>query len=88
MHRFLAPLCLVLCLALLVTAFALLATDAPEPNVALHRARAMGDEAFSEVLERDLTRRIWLRRALISGLFVGAGALGVAAFLTVSGSDH
>jgi hypothetical protein len=86
MQRLLAPVCLVLCLALLVTAFALLATDAPEPNVALHRARAMGDEAFSEVLERDLARRVWMRRALIATLFIGAAALGVGAFLTVSGS--
>jgi hypothetical protein len=88
MQRFLSPICLVLCLALLVTAFALLATDAPEPNVALHRARVMGDEAFREVLERDLTRRIWLRRALIGALFVGAAALGVEAFLTVSGAER
>ena len=88
MQRFLSPICLVLCLALLVTAFALLATDAPEPNVALHRARAMGDEAFREVLERDLTRRIWLRRALIGALFAGAAVLGVGAFLTVSGSER
>jgi hypothetical protein len=85
MQRFLSPICLVLCLALLVTAFALLATDAPEPNVALHRARAMGDEAMSEVLERDLLRRIWLRRALIGTLFAGAFALGVGAFLAVRG---
>jgi|MudIll2142460700_1097286.scaffolds.fasta_scaffold1437587_1 uncharacterized protein (UPF0254 family) len=88
MHRFLAPVCLVLCLALLVTAFALLAIDAPEPNVALHQARTLGDEAMTEVLERDLARRIWLRRALIGALFVGAAGLGVGAFLTVSGSDR
>jgi len=83
MQRFLAPLCLVLCLALLVTAFALLATDAPEPNVALHRARAMGDEAYEEVLQRDLTHRIWLRRGLIGALFVAAGAAAVGAFLSI-----
>ncbi len=88
MQRFLAPACLVLCLALLVTAFALLATDAPEPNVALHRARVMGDEAMREVLEHELLWRIWLRRALLGALFAGAAGLGVAAFLTVGGSER
>jgi hypothetical protein len=80
MQRFLSPICLVLCLALLVTAFALLAIDAPEPNVDLHRARVMDDEAYRDVLERDLARRIWSRRALIGTLFAGAAALGVGAF--------
>lgn len=88
MQRLLSPLCLVLCLALLVTAFALLATDEPEPNVALHRARAAGDQQFEEVLQRDLTQRIWLRRALVGGLFVGAAAAGVGAFLTVGGARN
>ena len=88
MQRFLPPLCLVLCLALLVTAFALLATEGPEPNVALHRCVRDGRRGFREVLERDLTRRIWLRRALIGALFAGAAALGVGAFLTVGGSDR
>ncbi len=86
MQRFLSPICLVLCLALLVTAFALLATDTPEPNVDLHRARVSGDEAYQAVLERDLTRRIWVRRALIGTLFGGAAALGVGAFLAVGSS--
>lgn len=86
MQRCLPPICLVLCLTLLVTAFALLATDAPEPNVDLHRARVMGDEPYRDVLERDLTRRIWLRRALIGTLFAGAAALGVGAFLAVGGA--
>jgi hypothetical protein len=88
MQRFLSPLCLFLCLALLVTAFALLATDAPEPNVQLHRATAMGDEAYRQVLEKDLARRIWMRRALIGTLFVAALALGIGAFLSVAGSQR
>ena len=86
MLRFLSPVCLVLSLALLVTAFALLSTDAPEPNIQLHGARVRGDEAQQEVLERDLERRIWVRRGLIGTLFVAAVASGVAGFCAVGGS--
>jgi hypothetical protein len=80
MQQLLPPVCLVLSLALLVTGFALLAIDAPEPNVDLHRARVTRDEAYEEVLERDLTRRIWTRRILIGTLFVAAALLGVGGF--------
>ncbi|MBM4094361.1 MAG: hypothetical protein FJ276_33880 [Planctomycetes bacterium] len=86
MHGWMAPLCLVLCLALLITAFALLAIDAPEANVDLHRARVTRDEAMRDVLEEDLKTRIWLRRGLIAALFVAAFALGVGGFLSVGGS--
>lgn len=88
MQRYLSPICLVLCLALLVTAFALLAIDAPEPNVALHRARASGDRAMEEVLDRELTRRIWLRRGLIGAAFAAAVALAAGAFLAAGGSGR
>ena len=88
MHRFVSPLCLVLCLATLVTAFALLSMDAPEPNVQLHKARVMGEEAMRDALEADLQFRIWLRRGLFGALFVAAAARGVSAFLTVAGSDR
>ncbi len=87
MQRLLSPLCLVLCLALLVTAFALLATDSPEPSVQLHRATVEGDKAYQEVLERDLQRQIWVRRGMIGALFVGAFALGVGAFYSL-GEPH
>ena len=88
MQRFLSPVCLILCLALLVTAFGLLAVDAPEPNIQLHRARAIGDEPYREVLEKELETRIWIRRGLIGGLFVAALVLGAFAFASVAGSDH
>ncbi len=86
MQRFLSPVCLVLCLALLVTGFAVLATDPPEPNIQLHSARVHGDEAYEEVLERDLRKRIWFRRALIGALFVAALAAGVAGFAALGDS--
>ncbi len=85
-HFLVAPFCLVLCLALLVTAFALLAVDAPEPNIQLHEARVTGNEAFEEVLERDLQQRIWVRRGVIGALFVAAFALGVGGFCSIGSS--
>ncbi len=87
MDRFVSPICLVLCLAMLVTAFGLMAVGLPEPDMRLHRARVQGNEAYQDVLERDLRNRIWMRRALIGGLFVAAVSLGIAGFRTVAGSD-
>jgi hypothetical protein len=87
MQRLFTPLCLVLSLALLVTAFGLLAMDAPEPNVALHKARVDGDQAMEDLLEQDLTFRIWMRRGLIAALFVSALGIAAFAFLNVPGSD-
>ncbi len=86
MQQLLSPVCLILCLALSVTAFALLATDAPEPSIQLHAARVEGAEDREKVLERDLQRRIWVRRAVIGVLFVAAFASGVAGFSSIGGS--
>ncbi len=88
MQRYLSPVCLVLCLALLVTGFALLAIEAPEPNVALHRARAAGDRVVEEVLDRELARRIWRRRAVIGAAFAAALALAAGAFFTAGGTPR
>ena len=87
MKRLVAPFCLVMCLALLITAFAMLSMESPQASIALHRARVTGDEQYRDALEADLEYRIWLRRGLIVALFVAAGALGVSAFFTVAGSD-
>lgn len=86
MQRILSPIFLIMCLALLVTAFALLAIDAPEPNIHLHGARARGDEAHEQLLERDLQQQIWLRRGVIAGLFVAAFVSGIAGFSSIGGS--
>jgi hypothetical protein len=56
--------------------------------VALHRARAAGDRAVEAVLDRELTRRIWLRRAVIGGAFAAALALAAGAFLTAGGAER
>ena len=87
MKRLVTPLCLVMCLALLITAFAMLSMEGPQASIDLHRARVDGDERYRDVLEDDLQYRIWLRRGLIAALFLAAGALGVSAFFTVAGSD-
>ena len=84
MKGLLPPLCLVLCLAMLITAFALLATDAPEEGIELHRARFLRDDGQTDLLEKDLKRRIWLRRVLIGSLFVAAVGFGAGAFLVGS----
>lgn len=86
MQHFITPVCLVLCLALLITGFALLAIDAPQVDMRLHRARLSGDTTYRDLLEEDLKKRIWMRRALIGGLFLAAAALGAAAFFGPSGS--
>jgi len=86
MQHIITPVCLVLCLALLVTGFALLAIDAPQVDMRLHRARLSGDTTYRDMLEADLEKRIWMRRALIGGLFLAAVALGVAAFYGSSGT--
>ena len=87
MNGLIAPVCLVLCLALLVTGFALLAIDPPQPSMALHQARINGDDATRKLLEADLKRQIWLRRALIAALFGAAVFLGVSGFWAVRGSE-
>ncbi len=86
MNRLLPPLCLLLALASLISAFTLLATDAPEPSMKLHQARVEGDEDYRKVLEEDLEKRRVFRTILITGLFVSTGLFTVAAFLTMSRS--
>ena len=50
----LSPICLAIALVMLVTAFAILVTDAPDVSVQLHQARASGDELVEEALERAI----------------------------------
>lgn len=83
MQRLIPPLCLLLALAMAVAAFALWAVEAPEAGIELHRARVSGDEPYRQVLEAQLKRRRWARKALLGGLFVGSGLMIVAAFLTM-----
>jgi len=69
---------------MLIAGFALWSVEAPQPNMALHRARVTGDEAYSEVLEEQLASQRWSRKALLIGLFGGSGAMVVIAFFMLS----
>ena len=86
MQKLLPPICMFLALAMLVAGFAVLAFGSPEASVELHAARAGGDEAFRDVLERDLTGRRSSRRVLIGLLFTGGALMAVMAFLTMKPS--
>lgn len=80
MHEIAPPLCFLLALALLVTGFSLLAIGFPEASVELHRARASGDEAFSESLEADLRNRRLVRGTLITLSLVGSVVVTITGF--------
>ena len=80
MHEIAPPLCFLLALALLVVGFSLLAIGFPEASVELHRARASGEEAFSEPLEADLRNRRLTRGTLITLSLVGSVVVTIAGF--------
>ncbi|MEK6239093.1 MAG: hypothetical protein N2C14_30625 [Planctomycetales bacterium] len=82
MKEIVPPLCLVLSLLLFIAAFATLAVESPQPNVALHRARVDQDEQYRDLLEQQLARRRLRRKILIGSLFgaaIIAAATGCAA---------
>ena len=85
MIRFLSPLCLLLAILMLIAGFALWAVDAPEASIELHRARAAGDDDYSEVMENKLHGRRSARKALLFCLFGGSLAMTLAAFATLRG---
>ena len=83
MHPFVAPLCLVLALAMVVAGFALWAVDAPQPTVELHRAAASGDDPYRDALEAQLRRRRLKRTVLLGCLFGGSAVMIVTALATM-----
>ena len=84
MQQLISPLCLLLALALLIAGFAIWAVEPPQPSMELHRARVTGDEAYSEVLEEQLKKQRWSRKALLIGLFGGSGTMVLVAFMMMS----
>jgi len=86
MNRLIPPLCLILALAMAITAFALLAVGPPEPSVDLHRVTAEGDEASRDALQADLRRARFERKLLLGCLFAGGVVMIVMAFMTMQSS--
>ncbi len=80
MHEIIPPLCFLLALALLVVGFSLLVIGFPEAGIELHRARASGDDAFTETLEADLRKRRFTRGALITLSLVGSVVVTIVGF--------
>ena len=83
MSRVVPPLCLVLAVFLLIAGFAVLATDRPQPSVALHAARAAADEAQRDVLEEQLRRQRFRRTVAIVTIFGLAIVMGATAFVAM-----
>jgi hypothetical protein len=83
MNEIVAPLCLVLSLLLLIAAFAVLATDRPQPSVELHRARLEDDEQYRDLLQQQLDRRRFERKVLIGSLFAVAVIAAAVAFVAM-----
>lgn len=88
MNGLIPPICLLLALAMAVFGFGVWALAPPEADVALHRARAAGDEQHREVLEAGLHREQWQRKLLIGCLFTGSAALVVTAFLSMRPAEN
>ena len=80
MREILPPVCFLLAFALLVTGFALLAIGPPEESVELHRARAAGDDQFTEQLEADFENQQRTRLVLLGSTFAGSVAMVVVGF--------
>jgi hypothetical protein len=57
MQHVIPPLCFLLAMAMLIMGFSLLAIGFPDASVELHRARASGDDEYTDVLEADLRRQ-------------------------------
>ena len=72
MQQIAPPLCFLLAIAMVVAGFSLIAIGLPEANVALHHARASGDDAATEQLESGLRRQQVIHVTLITVSLVGS----------------
>ena len=80
------PLCLILALAMAIVGFSMIAFGGPEAGLALHQARASGDDLSSTTLEEDLEERQTTRMMTIVLLLVGSGVMTVVAFSSMRGA--
>jgi hypothetical protein len=83
MKSLLSPLCLLLALAMFFAAFAVAAVDPPEATVDYHRARVSGDDEYGDLLESQLERRQFARKALVGSLIFAGVALTGTAFVSM-----
>ena len=88
MHRIIPPICLLLALTMVVLGFGVWALAPPEANVALHRARAAGDDQHREVFEADLRHQQLKRKLLVGCLFAAGAALVATAFLSMRPAEN
>lgn len=61
----------------------MLATDAPQPDMELHRARIGNDEEYTEMLEEKLEARRLKHKVMIGSLFGLAVLAAVAGYMTM-----
>ena len=80
MQRIAPPLCFLLAIAMVVAGFSLLAVGLPEASVALHSARASGDDAFTDKLESDLRKQRLVHGSLITFSLMGSVILVLVGF--------
>ncbi len=83
MKDFLPPACFVLSLLLLISGFAVMVRERPQPSVELHRARVEDDEPSRVRLEQQLERRRLERTFLVVSLLGMAVILAAAGFVTM-----
>ena len=73
---------------MLIAGFALWAVEPPEAGVALHQARAAGNEGYEDALESRLKSRQWSRKVLLGSLFAGSLLMTFLAFLVMQETQH
>jgi hypothetical protein len=82
------PLCLLLALAMAIVSFSMIAFGGPEASIALHEARASGDERAQTAFETNLNRQRRDRVTMIVLLLVGSGVMTIVAFGSMRGPSH
>lgn len=80
MQQIAPPLCFLLAIAMVVAGFSLLAVGFPEASVALHSARASGDDAYTDKLEAVLRKQRLVHGSLITFSLMGSVILVFVGF--------
>ena len=83
MSKLIPPLCLILALLSVITAFALVMTGTPEVGIELHQARVGDDDKYRLLLEEQLEDQRRQRHYLIAALSTSGVLLTTVAFLSM-----